>query len=41
VFRSPLSEFLGMAADAGLAGLVRPVARGETVQLTPPTPEQP
>jgi L-ascorbate metabolism protein UlaG (beta-lactamase superfamily) len=41
VFRSPLSEFLGVAADAGLSGLVRPVARGETVQLAPPAPDQP
>jgi L-ascorbate metabolism protein UlaG (beta-lactamase superfamily) len=33
VFRSPLSAFERAASRAGLAGLVRPVARGETVPL--------
>lgn len=35
VFRSPLSAFERLAADAGLGGLVRPVRRGETVSLEP------
>jgi L-ascorbate metabolism protein UlaG (beta-lactamase superfamily) len=35
VFRSPLSAFERAASRAGLAGLVRPVARGETVSLEP------
>jgi L-ascorbate metabolism protein UlaG (beta-lactamase superfamily) len=35
VFRSPLSAFERAAARAGLAGLVRPVARGQTVSLDP------
>jgi L-ascorbate metabolism protein UlaG (beta-lactamase superfamily) len=33
VFRSGLSEFLGLAADAGLDQHVRPVGRGETFAL--------
>ena len=39
VFRSPLSAFLARAAAAGLAGSVRTVRRGETLDLTePPRP---
>jgi L-ascorbate metabolism protein UlaG (beta-lactamase superfamily) len=36
VFRSPLSDFLTEAADAGLATEVRPVGRGDTVGLETP-----
>jgi L-ascorbate metabolism protein UlaG (beta-lactamase superfamily) len=35
VFRSPLSAFERAASRAGLASLVRPVARGQTVPLDP------
>jgi L-ascorbate metabolism protein UlaG (beta-lactamase superfamily) len=35
VFRSPLSDFEERAAEAGMAGLVRVVARGGTVSLNP------
>jgi L-ascorbate metabolism protein UlaG (beta-lactamase superfamily) len=34
VFRSPLRDFEAAAARRGLAGQVRPIARGETVALT-------
>jgi L-ascorbate metabolism protein UlaG (beta-lactamase superfamily) len=33
VFRSGLAEFLGLAADAGMEQLVRPVRRGQTMEL--------
>jgi L-ascorbate metabolism protein UlaG (beta-lactamase superfamily) len=33
VFRSPLSDFLEAAAGAGLAGVVRPVCRGDQIIL--------
>jgi L-ascorbate metabolism protein UlaG (beta-lactamase superfamily) len=33
IFRSPLSDFRSRAAEAGLAHLVRPVRRGETLDL--------
>ena len=36
VFRSPLSSFLDEARSAGLGHLVRPVERGQTVDLAPP-----
>jgi L-ascorbate metabolism protein UlaG (beta-lactamase superfamily) len=36
VFRSPLSDFQRLAQAAGLGHLVRPVRRGETVDLDPP-----
>jgi L-ascorbate metabolism protein UlaG (beta-lactamase superfamily) len=36
VFRSPLSEFQRLAASAGLEHLVRPVGRGETLDLESP-----
>ncbi len=36
IFRSPLSDFLSESGRAGLSGLVRPVERGETVQLVRP-----
>jgi L-ascorbate metabolism protein UlaG (beta-lactamase superfamily) len=39
VFRSPLSAFLERAAGAGLAGSVRTVRRGETIDLTTPPRE--
>jgi L-ascorbate metabolism protein UlaG (beta-lactamase superfamily) len=35
VFRSSLEEFQRAAADAGVAQLVKPVRRGETVSLDP------
>lgn len=38
VFRSPLSDFVERARDAGLAAELRCPARGETVSLTPPRP---
>jgi L-ascorbate metabolism protein UlaG (beta-lactamase superfamily) len=33
VFQSGLAEFLGLAADAGMEQLVRPVRRGQTMEL--------
>jgi L-ascorbate metabolism protein UlaG (beta-lactamase superfamily) len=33
VFRSPLRDFLDVAARRGLPGTIRPVTRGETVTL--------
>ncbi len=41
VFRSPLSEFQRLAASVGLGHLVRPVGRGDTLQLDRPFPESP
>jgi L-ascorbate metabolism protein UlaG (beta-lactamase superfamily) len=38
VFRSPLADFQTEAADAGLAGLLRPVGRGQSVSLDPADP---
>jgi L-ascorbate metabolism protein UlaG (beta-lactamase superfamily) len=35
IFRSPLSDFRGMADSAGLGHLVRSVHRGETLDLDP------
>lgn len=35
VFRSPLSDFLDLAAKEGLAQGIQPVARGETVSISP------
>jgi hypothetical protein len=40
VFRSSLKEFERAAADAGLAGLVEPVRRGETISLDPRRPSE-
>ena len=36
VFRSPLSAFLARAHEAGLGAAIRPVRRGETLDLTAP-----
>jgi L-ascorbate metabolism protein UlaG (beta-lactamase superfamily) len=38
IFRSPLSEFQSLATSAGLGHLVRPVRRGETLDLATPGP---
>jgi L-ascorbate metabolism protein UlaG (beta-lactamase superfamily) len=40
VFGSSLEEFEAAAADAGLAGLVKPVRRGETISLDPRRPSE-
>lgn len=41
VFRSPLSEFQRLAASAGLGHLIRPVARGDTLDLDLPATRTP
>lgn len=35
VFRSPLSHFLDLAGRHGLAEMVHPVERGETISIDP------